>query len=76
MFLRVVLVVSKTKCVDASRITCLGDFVVVALAGETNRVPFLTGVEYAVTSSVPLDVWAEDGHATIVTNNVRNYTVS
>ncbi|MBQ4198494.1 MAG: hypothetical protein II649_01300, partial [Kiritimatiellae bacterium] len=54
----------------------LGDPVVVALAGETNRVPLLMGVEYAVTSSVPLDVWAEDGHATIVTNNVRNYTVS
>ena len=34
------------------------------------------GVEYAVTSSVPLDVWAEDEYAAIVTNNARNYTVS
>ena len=76
LFLKVVLVVSKTKCVDASRITRLGDPVVVALAGETNRVPLLMGVEYAVTSSVPLAVWAEDGYATIVTNNARNYTVS
>ena len=74
--MKVVLVVSKIKCVNTSRITRLGDPVVVALAGETNRVPLLMGVEYAVTSSVPLDVWAEDGHATIVTNNDRNYTVS
>ena len=54
----------------------LGDPVVVALAGKTNRVPLLMGVEYAVTSSMPLDVWAEDEYATIVTNNARNYTVS
>ena len=54
----------------------LGDPVVVALAGETNRVPLLMGVEYAVTSSVPLDVWAEDEYVTVVTNNARNYTVS
>ena len=54
LFLKVVLVVSKTKRGGASRITRLGDPVVVALAGETNRVPLLMGVEYAVKSSVPL----------------------
>ena len=32
------------------------DPVVVALAGETNRVPLVIGVEYAVTSSVPFTV--------------------
>ena len=34
----------------------LGDPVVVALAGETNRVPLLIGIDYAVTSVVPFTV--------------------
>ena len=34
----------------------LGDPVVVALAGETNRVPLLIGVGYAVTSDTPFSV--------------------
>ena len=38
------------------RASRLGDPVVVALAGETNRVPLLVGIDYAVTSTVPFTV--------------------
>ncbi|MBQ7682190.1 MAG: hypothetical protein IJT31_08290, partial [Oscillibacter sp.] len=37
----------------AGRASRLGSPVVVALAGATNRVPLLVGIEYAVTSTVP-----------------------
>ena len=45
---------------NADRASRLGSPVVVALAGETNRVPLLIGVEYAVTSTVPISVSAPD----------------
>ena len=38
------------------RTSRLGDPVVVARAGETNRVPLLSGVDYAVTSDTPFSV--------------------
>ena len=38
------------------RTSRLGDPVVIALAGETNRVPLLVGIDYAVTSIVPFTV--------------------
>ena len=38
------------------RTSRLGDPVVVALAGETNRVPLIIGIDYAVTSTVPFTV--------------------
>ena len=56
----------------------LGSPVVMARAGETNRVPLLIGVEYAVTSPAPFtvsvptngfaEVWANNGYSS-------NYTV-
>ena len=45
---------------NADRDSRLGSPVVVALAGETNRVPLLIGVEYSVTSTVPISVSAPD----------------
>ncbi|MGN0887926.1 MAG: hypothetical protein ACI4UY_03495, partial [Kiritimatiellia bacterium] len=45
---------------NADRDSRLGSPAVVALAGETNRVPLLIGVEYSVTSSVPISVSAPD----------------
>ena len=54
----------------------LGNPVVVALAGVTNRVPLLIGIDYAVTSTVPFMVsFPEDGFATVTTNGVANYAV-
>ena len=62
----------------------IGDPVVVAYGGETNRVPLLMGVEYVVTSTVPIAVSiptnsAPSGvdacHAAITTNGVANYAV-
>jgi len=42
----------------------LGNPVVVALAGETNHVPLLIGVNYSVTSTVPISVVVPaDGYA-------------
>ena len=38
------------------RTSRLGDPAIVALAGETNRVPLLIGVDYAVTSDTPFSV--------------------
>ena len=38
------------------RASRLGDPAIVALAGETNRVPLLIGVDYAVTSDTPFSV--------------------
>ena len=43
-------------CFTGDRTSRLGDPVVVALAGETNRVPLLVGIDYAVTSDTPFSV--------------------
>ena len=52
----------------------LGNPVVVALADETNRVPLLIGIDYAITSSVPFAVsFPNDGLATVTTNGLSNY---
>ena len=52
---------------NADRDSRLGSPVVVALAGETNRVPLLMGVGYSVTSTVPIAVTARDAmHATVI----------
>ena len=54
----------------------LGNPVVVARAFETNHVPLLIGIDYAVTSPVPFSVSVPDeGFATITTNDVSNYKV-
>ena len=54
----------------------LGDPVVVALGGVTNRVPLLVGVRYAVTSDVPFAVHVPaDGFAEVVTNGAADYAV-
>ena len=50
----------------ASQAGNLGSPVIVAHAGETNTVPLLVGVEYAVTSTVPISVSApSDGYAQV-----------
>ncbi|MBQ6338609.1 MAG: hypothetical protein IJI36_05625 [Kiritimatiellae bacterium] len=43
-------------CFTGDRTSRLGDPVVVALAGETNRVPLLVGIDYAVTSDTSFSV--------------------
>jgi len=51
---------------SASQAGNLGSPVVVVHAGETNTVPLLVGVEYAVTSTVPISVTAPaNGHALV-----------
>ena len=58
------------------RTSRLGDPIVVARAGETNRVPLLIGIDYAVTSPVPFSVSLPDeGFATVTTNSVSNYAM-
>ncbi len=60
----------------ADRDSWLGSPVVIARSGETNHVPLLIGVEYAVTSTVPIFVSAPDAeYAAITTNDVDNYVV-
>lgn len=57
---------------NADRDSRLGSPVVVALAGETNRVPLLMGVVYSVTSTVPIAVTARDAmHATVIPDGER-----
>ena len=52
----------------------LGNPVVVALGGETNHVPLLIGIDYAITSPVPFTVsFPDDGFVTVTTNGVANY---
>ena len=46
---------------NADRGSRLGSPVVIARAGETNRVPLLVGVGYAVTSAVPFSVTLLEG---------------
>ena len=55
----------------------LGNPVVVALAGVTNRVPLLIGVDYAVTSDTPFTVSfpIDYIHPTVTTNDVADYNV-
>ena len=54
----------------------LGNPVVVARGGETNHVPLLIGINYAVTSPMPFTVSIpEDGFASVTTNGVSNYEV-
>ena len=55
----------------------LGNPVVVALAGVTNRVPLLIGVDYAVTSDTPFTVSfpIDYIHPTVTTNGVADYNV-
>jgi len=61
---------------NADRDSRLGSPVVVARAGETNRVPLLVGVEYTVTSTVPIAVSAPDAmYATVTSNGARSVTV-
>ena len=58
------------------RTSRLGDPGVVARAGETNRVPLLIGIDYAVTSPVPFSVSLPDeGFATVTTNSVSSYAM-
>ena len=58
------------------RTSRLGDPVVVARAGETNRVPLLIGIDYAITSPVPFSVSLPDeGFATVTTNSVSDYAM-
>ena len=52
----------------------LGDPVVVALAGETNRVPLLVGMGYSVSSDVPFSVNVPDG-VSAVSNGVFAFHV-
>jgi len=54
----------------------LGNPVVVARGGETNHVPLLIGINYAVTSTVPFAVSIpDDGFTSVTTNTVSNYEV-
>ena len=54
----------------------LSNPVVVARGGETNHVPLLIGINYAVTSPVPFTFSIpDDGFASITTNSVSNYAV-
>ena len=54
----------------------LGNPVVVARAFETNHVPLLIGINYAVTSPVPFTVSLPDeGFTSVTTNGVSNYEV-
>ena len=55
----------------------LGNPVVVALAGATNRVPLLIGVDYSVTSDTPFSVSfpIDYIHPTVTTNGVADYNV-
>ena len=55
----------------------LGNPVVVALAGVTNRVPLLIGVDYAVTSDTPFTVSfpMDYVHPTVTTNGIVDYNV-
>jgi len=57
---------------NASQAGNLGSPIVVAAGGETNIVPLLVGVEYAVTSSVPIGVSTpSDGFAQVVADSPR-----
>ena len=61
---------------NADRDSRLGSPVVVAWGGETNRVPLLIGVEYSVTSTVPISVSTPmDSFAVVTSNDARSVTV-
>jgi len=59
------------------RASRLGNPVVVACGGETNHVPLLMGVEYSVTSTVPITVSAPDNADVSVAgvNDGRSFSV-
>ena len=58
---------------SASQAGNLGSPVIVAHAGETNTVPLLVGVEYAVTSTVPISVSSpSDGYAQVTFDTPRS----
>ena len=59
------------------RETRLGNPVVVARAFETNRVPLLIGIDYAVTSDTPFSVSFpfDYMHPTVTTNGMADYNV-
>ena len=58
------------------RASRLGNPVVVARAFETNHVPLLIGIDYAVTSPAPFSVtFPYDGFAAITTNGASSYGV-
>jgi len=57
---------------SASQAGNLGSPVFVAHAGETNTVPLLVGVEYSVTSTVPVSVSAPaDGYAQVTFDSTK-----
>ena len=61
---------------SASQAGNLGSPVIVAYAGETNTVPLLVGVEYAVTSTVPISISApSDGYAQVSFDSPRAWRV-
>lgn len=64
-------------CFTGDRASRLGNPVVVARAFETNRVPLLIGVDYAVTSDTPFSVSfpVDYMHPTVTTNGVADYNV-
>ena len=60
----------------ADRDSRLDSPVVVAWGGETNRVPLLIGVEYAVTSTVPFSLTPpEGGYAEVLSSSDRTCTL-
>ncbi len=61
---------------NADRTSRLGSPVIVANGGVTNHVPLLIGVEYAVTSTVPISVsFSDEGFTQIEQNDERSYAV-
>ena len=61
---------------NADRDSRLGSPVVVARGGETNLVPLLVGVEYVVTSTVPISVSAPDAaHAEISSISDKHHVI-
>ena len=59
----------------ADRESRLGSPVVIAREGETNYVPLLMGIEYAVTSTVPITVSSVCEHTEIEVDGPARYTV-
>ena len=61
---------------NVDRDSRLGSPVVVARSSETNSVPLLIGVEYSVTSTVPISVSTPmDSFAVVTSNDARSVTV-
>ena len=64
-------------CFNADRESLLGSPIVIARGGETNHVPLLMGVEYAVISMVPFSVSAPSNAVVTINgfNDGRSFTV-